>query len=60
MPGQDNIPDITESVYIFYRYQGLKYELKEEKLEFSPVRGLSNDLLIKRPVLILKKGGFWL
>ena len=35
---------------------GLKYELKEEKLQFSPVRGLSNETTEKKVYLGVREG----
>ena len=35
---------------------GLKYELKEEKLDFSPVRGLSNEFIDKKAKLDIREG----
>ena len=56
VPGK-TITLISLSPYTYFiRTRGLKYELKEEKLVFSPVRGLSNEFVDKKAKLDIREG----
>jgi thiamine pyrophosphokinase len=55
-PGK-TITLISLSPYTYFTGTGgLKYELKEEKLDFSPVRGLSNEFINKKAKLDIGEG----
>ena len=56
IPGK-TITLISLSPYTYFTgTRGLKYELKEEKLDFSPVRGLSNEFIDKKVKLDIREG----
>jgi thiamine pyrophosphokinase len=56
VPGK-TITLISLSPYTYFiGTKGLKYELKEEKLDFSPVRGLSNEFMDKKAKLDIREG----
>ncbi len=56
VPGK-TITLISLSPYTYFTgTRGLKYELKEEKLDFSPVRGLSNEFIDKKAKLDIREG----
>ncbi len=56
VPGK-TITLISLSSYTYFTgTRGLKYELKEEKLIFSPVRGLSNEFIDKKVKLDIREG----
>jgi len=55
-PGK-TITLISLSPYTYFTgTRGLKYELKEEKLDFSPVRGLSNEFTDKKVKFDIREG----
>ncbi|MES0342170.1 MAG: thiamine diphosphokinase [Candidatus Humimicrobiaceae bacterium] len=55
VPGK-TITLISLSPYTYFiGTEGLKYELKEEKLDFSPVRGLSNEFIDKKAKLDIRE-----
>ena len=48
---------LSLSPYTYFTWtRGLKYELREEKLSFSPVRGLSNEFTEKKVHLGIREG----
>lgn len=56
VPGK-TITLLSLSPYTYFTgTRGLKYELKEEKLDFSPVRGLSNEFVDKKVKLDIREG----
>ena len=56
VPGK-TITLISLSPYTYFTgTSGLKYELKEEELIFSPVRGLSNEFIDKKAKLEIRDG----
>ncbi len=56
VPGK-TITLLSLSPYTYFTgTRGLKYELKEEKLDFSPVRGLSNEFIDKKAKLDIREG----
>lgn len=56
IPGK-TITLMSLSPYTYFTgTRGLKYELKEEKLDFSPVRGLSNEFIDKKAELDIREG----
>ncbi len=56
VPGK-TITLISLSPYTYFiGTRGLKYKLKEEKLIFSPVRGLSNEFIDKKVKLDIREG----
>ena len=56
VPGK-TITLISLSPYTYFTgTRGLKYELREEKLDFSPVRGLSNEFIDKKAKLDIREG----
>jgi len=56
VPGK-TITLISLSPYTYFAgTRGLKYELKDEKLIFSPVRGLSNEFIDKKVKLDIREG----
>ena len=56
VPGK-TITLISLSPYTYFTgTRGLKYELREEKLDFSPVRGLSNEFIDRKAKLDIREG----